>query len=545
MPSRAQDCASAPAELRSSAVAFTPGEKVHMTPVKVSTPAAEDEDELCAWLREKACLHKVVIEKSLGKLHTEDVYDLAGLSVLHDLGGLRDVFSRVAASQIASALDRLTISNTEPALPAGLTTPPPRAASTAAVQGITGRGIIFDAAPESQQPEAAAENDRKETASLPEPTRTQMGGNGSSLEEKVEQAAPPSSTSEHVQGDAPQPVAVQSNHPESSPPDPATRTPSPYSAAELPHVGAPASSSPPVDSQPTPFKFDASFKAPPSKGPPFKFQAQQQQQEDSDSDSNSDDGTFPRLGTEDLKRFQAWQQQQRQRKPWKTSPSPPHGPVWYEKLPYDIKYSCRQWLVLEFYDQWLRGEELDDGCVIEDDLAYSSEFFRPDALDEQCEVDGQHRVCKACRLNLVLGNMLCESMCPSERFDDTLGRFVFPIDTRCRVETQFLAFASYGHEVPPRTAELKDLMLQAAREEHEENVRMNESRPKSERVDLWQWSSPSSWTLLKSGHWGRPGSGDDGDDGDDGDCGNYNDSDNDDVPDRDEDGDDQNMPAHA
>ena len=65
MSSRAQDCASAPAELRSSAVAFTPGEKVHMTPVKVSTPAAEDEDELCAWLREKACLHKVVIEKSL------------------------------------------------------------------------------------------------------------------------------------------------------------------------------------------------------------------------------------------------------------------------------------------------------------------------------------------------------------------------------------------------------------------------------------------------------------------------------------------------
>ena len=176
MPSRAQDCASAPAELRSSAVAFTPGEKVHMTPVKVSTPAAEDEDELCTWLREKACLHKVVIERSLGKLHTEDVYDVAGLSVLHTLGGLKDVFSRVAASQIASALDRLTISNTEPAPPAGLTTPPPRAASTAAVQGITGRGIVFDAAPESQQPEAAAENDRKETASLPEPTRTQMGG---------------------------------------------------------------------------------------------------------------------------------------------------------------------------------------------------------------------------------------------------------------------------------------------------------------------------------------------------------------------------------
>ena len=240
-----------------------------------------------------------------------------------------------------------------------------------------------------------------------------------------------------------------------------------------------------------------------------------------------------------MKRFQAWQQQQRQRKPWKTSLSPPHGPVWYEKLPYDIQYSCHQWLVLEFYDQWLRGEVLVPRCVTEDDLAYSSEFYRPDALDEQCEIDrvNEPRVCRACRLSLVLGNMLCESMCPSERYDDALGRFVFPIDTRCRVETQFLAFASYGHEVPPRTAELKDLMLQAAREEHEENVRMNESRPKSERVDLWQWSSPSSWTVH--------GIGDDGNDGDDGGGGGYNDSDNDDVPDRDEDGDDQNMPAHA
>ena len=37
-------------------------------------------------------------------------------------------------------------------------------------------------------------------------TRTQMGGDGGSLEEKVEQAAPPRITPVHVQGDAP-------NHP--------------------------------------------------------------------------------------------------------------------------------------------------------------------------------------------------------------------------------------------------------------------------------------------------------------------------------------------
>ena len=85
-----------------------------------------------------------------------------------------------------------------------------------------------------------------------------------------------------------------------------------------------------------------------------------------------------------------------------------------------------------------------------------------------------------------------------------------------------MAFASYGHEVPPRTAEL--LMLQAAREDHEENVRMNESRPKSERVDLWQWSSPSSWTFH--------GIGDDGNGGD-----------NDEV--RTRSNVDQNMPAHS
>ena len=95
-----------------------------------------------------------------------------------------------------------------------------------------------------------------------------------------------------MQGDAPQPVAPR-NHPQSCPPDLASRPPSPYSAAELPHVEAPTSSSPPVGSQPTltPFKFDASFKAPPSKWPPFKFQVQQQQQKYSENT------------------FEAWQQQ--------------------------------------------------------------------------------------------------------------------------------------------------------------------------------------------------------------------------------------------
>ena len=74
--------------------------------------------------------------------------------------------------------------------------------------------------------------------------RTQLGGDGDSLEEKVEQAAPPNITQRHVQGDAPQPPK-QSRI--STRPAPHSERPTPdCSAAEPPHVGAPAFSSPPA-----------------------------------------------------------------------------------------------------------------------------------------------------------------------------------------------------------------------------------------------------------------------------------------------------------
>ena len=74
--------------------------------------------------------------------------------------------------------------------------------------------------------------------------RTQLGGDGDSLEEKVEQAAPPNINQRHVQGDAPQPPK-QSRI--STRPAPHSERPTPdCSAAEPPHVGAPAFSSPPA-----------------------------------------------------------------------------------------------------------------------------------------------------------------------------------------------------------------------------------------------------------------------------------------------------------
>ena len=101
-------------------MAFTPGGQVHMTPVKVSTPAAEDESSALGCARRHA--PQSGDREVAGQAAHGGRLDLAGLSALHGLGGLGDVFSRVAASQIASTLDRLTSSNTEPAPPAGLRT---------------------------------------------------------------------------------------------------------------------------------------------------------------------------------------------------------------------------------------------------------------------------------------------------------------------------------------------------------------------------------------------------------------------------------------
>ena len=63
----------------------------------------------------------------------------------------------------------------------------------------------------------------------------------------------------------------------------------------------------------------------------------------------------------------------------------------------------------------------------------------------------------------------------------TVARFVF--DARYGIERQFQAFARCGHEVPPRTAELMDLMLQAARSESKEQRAQDECLPKAMRWD--------------------------------------------------------------
>ena len=403
MRGMAQSGVPASAELRMSAATFTPGEKEHKTPIKTISAAAADEDaELCAWLQQKASLTQRVVDKVLPKLHDEDVYDVNGLLVLRSIDGLSGVFSRVVAAQVADALDALgslSIAEQEP-MSGGLTTP------TRATQV---QRCLDSASTTTTTTAYAAPVGAVETASPSVQTpRTQMGGDGGSLEEKVEQAAPPKITSWHVQGVAP-------NHQTEQQPGPASQRPSPYSAAEPPLVGAPAFSSPPA--------------------------ARRSEQ------------------------FQAWQHARRQQRPWKL----PLGPKPDAKLPHDQRYGESGWLALETYDSWLRGDPI-MSCVFEKD------FGKPGAFEEECDIESpdEPRLCEACKLSSILGRALSEPDYYNPlghflgHFDPALDRFVFRlIDARCGIESQLAAFSKCGYEVPPRTAELKDLMLQAARRDHE------------------------------------------------------------------------------
>jgi hypothetical protein len=135
----------------------------------------------------------------------------------------------------------------------------------------------------------------------------------------------------------------------------------------------------------------------------------------------------------------------------------PRPRAWDAKLPHDQRYGEKGWRALETYDRWLRGQPV-MACVS------GKDFSEPYAFEEACYVESPY---DACTLNSVLGRALYSPPayhgdCFRPRFDDELDRFVFDIDTRRGVESEFAAFARCGHEVPPCTDELKDLMLQAA-----------------------------------------------------------------------------------
>ena len=133
----------------------------------------------------------------LPKLHDEDVYDVSGLLALHSIDGLGDVFSRVVAVQVADAHSTrsatcLSIGEPEP-LPGGLTTP------TLAAQVQRCLDSATTSTTTTTTTAYAAPTGAVETASPSvQTTRTQMGGDGGSLEEKVEQASPPRITPVHV-----------------------------------------------------------------------------------------------------------------------------------------------------------------------------------------------------------------------------------------------------------------------------------------------------------------------------------------------------------
>lgn len=315
-----------------------------------------------------------------------------------------------------SGYDGLTIGNGGPSPPgpAGLTTPPSRAASTTAVQGTPARSIDFEAAADCRQPEAAAQNDNMETASLPEPTRA-MGGDGGPLGEEVEQAEPPT-TQCNRQGDAPQPPHATSSE----------NIRSNSAPAEPSRAEAPATSPPPVDSQPTPppFKFDANWEVPSStssKGPPFKFEVpltfdSRQAQVENFIRECQEELTALLATEQSIKDFSSWQLGHQQEERRKIRPEP-----WPDaRLPYEWRYGERAWRAVELYDRWLRGEVLKAGEEGEFEDAIECGEVEVKGLPEAELVN--HILAAALRYDLCLGDDGLEGEVDREAFPEWWGK---------------------------------------------------------------------------------------------------------------------------
>ena len=102
-----------------------------------------DDDELGAWLRRSARLSDGAVKQSIERLHVEEVFTVADLQVLHQIGGFVRVFSPVTAQKVAGALEALE----------------PRTASPAAPHSIAGvrfggRSLDFEATLDTTRPHA-------------------------------------------------------------------------------------------------------------------------------------------------------------------------------------------------------------------------------------------------------------------------------------------------------------------------------------------------------------------------------------------------------
>ena len=102
-----------------------------------------NDDELGAWLRRSARLSDGAVKQSIERLHQEEVFTVADLQVLHQIGGFVRVFSPVTAQKVAGALEALE----------------PRTASPAAPHSIAGvrfggRSLDFEATLDTTRPHA-------------------------------------------------------------------------------------------------------------------------------------------------------------------------------------------------------------------------------------------------------------------------------------------------------------------------------------------------------------------------------------------------------
>jgi len=77
------------------------------TPVSSVRRMFANDHELGAWLRGSAHLSDSAVKQSVERLSTEEVFTVADLQVLHQIGGFSRVFSPVTAQKVAGALGLL------------------------------------------------------------------------------------------------------------------------------------------------------------------------------------------------------------------------------------------------------------------------------------------------------------------------------------------------------------------------------------------------------------------------------------------------------
>ena len=131
-------------------------------------------------------------------------------------------------------------------------------------------------------------------------------------------------------------------------------------------------------------------------------------------------------------------------------------------LPYGFRWSDKEYHALEAYDGWLRGKTIEvcrefgyDECEECSDGEMTLEEMTCSGVEQR----DFYSVCEACKLNNILGQIFLK-----DNWTENFSQYNrLDVDTRFPAETQLAGFKKNGFEMPPRAAEVLQLMVKAQR----------------------------------------------------------------------------------